>query len=176
MFDNRSKLVYSPSQDMYITSNSPSDASSSSSNSNSYLKSLFLPEGVTPDYYRFIKWRIVQRYISSILHVIGTRSLLLGLTNSAPVLAASGSTTKGLSVAAAVNWILKDVLGKLVRMFWAGKMGRKFDSDAKRWRFRGTIMYGLGNGLEIVCWLNPALFLFWATAANCLKQVSEPCV
>jgi len=191
-YNDRNKLIYDEAADQFKLC--PVTTSVSPESENKFLKSLFLPEGVTPDYYRFVKWRILQRYLSAIIHVIGTRSLLLGLTNSASPSAANAAraakggsilrraatssshaastASKGLSVAAAVNWILKDALGKLVRMAWAGKMGRKFDSDAKRWRFRGALMYGVGNCLEIVCWLNPSLFLVWATLANCLKQMS----
>ena len=125
----------------------------------------FLPAGVTPNYYRFTKWRILQRFVSSNLHVIGTQSLLLGLG-----IQATRSQLTALS--AALNWVLKDALGKLVRMLWASKMGRRFDSDAKRWRFRASFLYAAGNGLEIVTCCHPAAFLIWATAANCCKQVS----
>jgi hypothetical protein len=51
-------------------------------------------------------------------------------------------------------------------------MGRRFDSDAKRWRFRASLVYALGNYLEIVTYINPTLFLLWATLANSCKQVA----
>ena len=51
-------------------------------------------------------------------------------------------------------------------------MGRSFDSDAKRWRFRSSLLYQMGNGLEIVTFMCPPLFLLIATLANCFKQVS----
>ena len=95
--------------------------------------------------------------------VFGTQSLLLGL---------GIKSRNSLGLGAALNWVLKDCLGKLVRMLWASKMGRKFDSDAKRWRFRASLLYALGNGLEIATYACPAFFLFYATLANCLKQVS----
>jgi hypothetical protein len=41
-------------------------------------------------------------------------------------------------------------------------MGGKFDSDAKRWRFRSSLVYALGNALEIITYINPQLFLLWA--------------
>ncbi|GMH51383.1 hypothetical protein TrST_g4600 [Triparma strigata] len=140
------------------------DSSAYKSRSLKYiLTSSFLPEGVTPDYYTFIKWRLLQRFISANVHVLGTQSLLLGL----------GIKNKNsLGLSAALNWVLKDCLGKVVRMFWASKMGRKFDSDAKRWRFRASLLFALGNGLEIVTYVYPLFFLFYATLANCLKQIS----
>jgi len=128
----------------------------------SLLKVAFVPEGVTNSYYTFVKWRVVQRFINSNVHVLGTQSLLLGL----------GLKNKDLGVTAALNWVLKDTLGKIVRLIWASKMGRKFDSDAKRWRFRSSLLYALGNGFEIITYIFPSLFLLLATCANAFKQVS----
>ena len=67
---------------------------------------------------------------------------------------------------------MKDALGKVARILWASRMGRKFDSDPKRWRYRGTLLYALGNALEIVTFVFPNLFLLFATGGNTLKQVS----
>ncbi|CAN0427582.1 unnamed protein product, partial [Ectocarpus sp. 13 AM-2016] len=52
------------------------------------------------------------------------------------LLLALGIKAKRLGAAAAMSWVLKDALGKFGRILWASKMGRRFDSDAKRWRFR----------------------------------------
>ena len=127
-----------------------------------YLSAAFLPEGVTPAYYQYARWRVYQRLINANLQVFGTQSLLLAL----------GIKTKSLALSAALNWILKDALGKITRMVWASKMGGKFDSDAKRWRFRASLLYAAGNGMEIATYCFPQLFLLFATAANCCKQMS----
>ena len=52
------------------------------------------------------------------------------------LLLALGIKSRRLGAAAAMSWVLKDALGKFGRILWASKMGRRFDSDAKRWRFR----------------------------------------
>lgn len=52
------------------------------------------------------------------------------------LLLALGIKSRRLGAAAAMSWVLKDALGKCGRILWASKMGRRFDSDAKRWRFR----------------------------------------
>lgn len=80
------------------------------------------------------------------------------------------ASTLGLS--AALNWVLKDALGKIVRMVWASRMGRKFDPDAKRWRYRSSLLFAVGNGLEVLTYVYPSLFLLLATLANSLKQMS----
>jgi len=77
-----------------------------------------------------------------------------------------------VGLSAALNWVLKDALGKIVRMVWASKMGRKFDPDAKRWRYRSSLLYAFGNGLEISTFLCPGFFLLLATCANACKQMS----
>ena len=83
-----------------------------------YLSAALIPDGVTPAYYRYASWRNFQRLINANLHVFGTRSLLMGL----------GIKTKSLAAAsAALNWVLKDALGKIIRMIWASRMGGKFD-------------------------------------------------
>ncbi|CAB9530357.1 Protein root UVB sensitive [Seminavis robusta] len=128
-----------------------------------YLAAAFVPEGVTPAYHRYTRWRVLQRWVNANLQVFGTQSLLLGL----------GIKTKSLAAySAALNWVLKDALGKVVRLIWASRMGGKFDSDAKRWRMRASFLYALGNGMEIACYVFPQVFLLFATTANCCKQMS----
>jgi len=143
-----------------------------------FLHSAFVPEGVSDSYYRFMRWRIFQRFVNANVHVIGTQSLLMGLRGmqqSGVAGAAVSTAAKGgaaLGAAAATNWVLKDTLGKVVRMAWASKMGRKFDPDAKRWRFRASLIYALGNGLEVSTYLHPQYFLVLAMLANSCKQMS----
>ena len=143
-----------------------------------FLHSAFVPEGVSQSYYRYMKWRILQRFVNANVHVIGTQSLLMGLRGmqkAGAITTVSGAAVKGaagLGAAAATNWVLKDTLGKVVRMAWASKMGRKFDPDAKRWRFRASLIYALGNGLEVSTYLHPQYFLALAMLANSCKQMS----
>jgi len=164
----RTALTYDPHTGRYISIKPKTGTTTALSNTNhriiNLLQRSFLPEGVTPSYHIFIRWRITQRFISAVLHVLGTQSLLLSLGMN------NGHRAVGLS--AALNWVLKDALGKIVRMVWASKMGRKFDSDAKRWRYRSSLLYALGNGLEIGTFLCPSLFLLLATCANACKQMA----
>ena len=180
LYGSRHPLAYDPVLERYVPTDTPHDDDdestmlSTSEFSNGFLirklkrsvlprlRHSFLPEGVYPSYYRFIRWRILQRFINANVHVFGTQSLLMGL----------GLKSHNLGLSAALNWVLKDALGKIVRMGWASKMGRKFDSDAKRWRFRSSLVFALGNALEIVTYIFPSLFLLWATCANCCKQIS----
>ena len=62
-------------------------------------------------------------------------------------------------MAATISWVMKDALGKFSRIFWASKNGRRFDSDAKKWRFRSSLLFAIGNALEIVTYIFPSIFL-----------------
>lgn len=128
-----------------------------------FLEHAFIPKSVAPNYYNYVRWRFMQRYINAVVHVLGTQSLIIGLgLKSTRVGFASASTT----------WICKDALGKIARMFWASKMGQRFDYDAKRWRFRSSLVFAVGNGLEICAQAFPSLFLLCATLSNTGKQMS----
>ena len=127
-----------------------------------FLFKAFFPPDVTPDYYSFTAWRFTQRIMSATVGVFGTQALLLAL----------GVKAGRIGQAAAISWVLKDGLGRVGKMIWASGMGKDFDVDPKRWRFRSALLYATGNGLEIVTQLVPGSFLLFATAANTLKQVS----
>jgi hypothetical protein len=196
-YDRRSQLIYDAATGRYLDI---ADAESSSSSSSSFLvagsgttnnerdhgvffqkwgrflHSAFVPEGVSQSYYSYVRWRILQRFVNANVHVIGTQSLLMGLRGMQQGRIAAAATAGGgaatLGAAAATNWVLKDTLGKVVRMAWASRMGRKFDPDAKRWRFRASLIYALGNGLEVSTYLHPQYFLVLAMLANSCKQMS----
>lgn len=178
----RVPLVYDAAVDRYVSAAGGGDGTGSGSGSGSgasgparrrhrppveRLRRLvarnLVPEGVVPSYYRYIRWRNLQRFVNANVHVFGTQSLLLGL---------GIKNRNALGLGAALNWVLKDALGKLVRMAWASRMGRKFDPDAKRWRYRSAFVFAAGNGLEVMTYVCPPLFLLCATLANCCKQVS----
>lgn len=77
-----------------------------------------------------------------------------------------------LGLAAATKWVIKDALGKVSRIFWASKNGRKFDSDAKKWRFRASLLFAFGSTLQILTNVFPSLFIVFAAVANAVKQMA----
>jgi hypothetical protein len=164
VYNRRSSLTYDPVLERYVKIKEQHHTSLSQFFTKIVAPRLsvaFLPSGVTSNYYTFMRWRILQRFASANLFVFGTQSLLMGL-----------GFKNTIALSAAIKWVLKDALGKMVRMIWAAKMGRRFDSDAKRWRFRSALVFALGNGLEIITYIFPSMFLLWATLANCCKQIS----
>lgn len=147
------------------TSNAPSSIVpfNSGYNVKKFLKSCFLPAGkLSQDYFVYSRWRALQRYISATNNVFGTQALMLAL----------GITKRKVGTTLATTWVLKDVLGKVSRIFWASQFGKKFDENAKRWRFRSSVLYAIGNCLELLTYMFPSLFLVSAALANALKQVS----
>merc|ERR1712091_394796 len=134
------------------------------------LRRIFLPVAVNEEYVSYTRWRCVQRLLSATVNVFGVQAMVMAVgLRDARAVAAGGAV---VGAAAAIDWVLKDALGKVTRLCWAGKMGREFDGDAKRWRFRSSLLYATGNGLQIATFAFPLLFLLLATVANCLKQVS----
>ena len=125
---------------------------------------------VNEEYVSYTRWRCVQRLLSATVNVFGVQAMVMAVgLRDARAVAAGGAV---VGAAAAVDWVLKDALGKVTRLGWAARMGREFDGDAKRWRFRSSLLYATGNGLQIATFAFPLLFLLLATVANCLKQVS----
>ena len=156
-------LIYDPTLNRYINTRDTPQNKLTTLFSLSYLSHFFLPSSVTPSYYQYIRWRILQRYINAIVHVLGTQSLLMGL---------GFKSSKVGFASASLTWVCKDALGKIARMIWASKMGQRFDSDSKRWRFRSSLVFAFGNGLEICALAFPKWFLVWATLSNAMKQMS----
>jgi hypothetical protein len=119
-YNSRSPLTYDESTGRYLdvvtpeqlSSNDNDEANSKVNGLSRFLQSAFVPEGVTPSYYRFMRWRILQRFINANVHVIGTQSLLMGLRG----MHRNGVGAVATGAAAATNWVLKDTLGKIVRM------------------------------------------------------------
>lgn len=127
------------------------------------LRNSLLPESeVSVDYFRYSKFRVLQRFFSSIATVFGTQSLLLAL----------GMKKENSGLAAGTVWVLKDAIGKVSRILWASENGRKFDHDAKKWRFRSSILFALGNALEMLTLVIPSSFLVSAAVGNAAKQTA----
>ncbi len=129
-----------------------------------FIWSCFIPTGeLSNDYYIYSLWRALQRLISATNNVFGTQALLLAL---------GFCKNSNIGLAAATSWVLKDALGKLSRIIWASKFGRRFDLDAKKWRFRSALLFSTGNALEIVTYLFPSYFLISAAFATAFKQMA----
>ena len=82
-------LVYDPEKDRFVRASSSRGLAAlysidyTSEGFSTRLKRAvrhaFVPQGVNRSYFHFMKWRILQRFINSNLHVLGTQSLIMGL-------------------------------------------------------------------------------------------------
>ena len=85
---------------------------------------------------------------------------------------ALGSTiTEATILSAALNWVLKDGLGQFGVILLSAKVGKNFDADVKRWRFRAPLFLNLAVGLEFLTLAFPSYFLILASVANMSKGV-----
>ena len=69
-----------------------------------------------------MSWRASHRLFSSMLGIFATQSLLSAVGIGAQ---------RSLPAAAAINWVLKDGLGRLGRLGVAAAFGQSFDADVK---------------------------------------------
>ena len=128
------------------------------------VKDAFLPsrDAVTADYWDYARFRFAQRAASSCITVFATQQMLQAVGLGA---------TRRLPAAAAVNWVLKDGLGRLGKLSVATNFGREFDSDVKRFRFTSSVVYDCSSFVEMITPFFPRRFLLLATVANVGKSV-----
>jgi len=127
-------------------------------------ENLFLPEGypetVTSNYLRYTGWNIFQTFCSSALGVLSTQQLLLALG------------ANSLTASAALNWVIKDGLGQLGGVVYAGTVGNKFDENPKHYKWMSSLSLNCSCGLEMLSTLYPGAFLPIAALGTVGKNVS----
>uniref|UniRef100_M0ZSM4 mRNA, clone: rafl24-09-C04 n=1 Tax=Solanum tuberosum TaxID=4113 RepID=M0ZSM4_SOLTU len=80
-----------------------------------------------------------------------------------------------LPLAAALNWVLKDGLGRLCRCIYTASLASSFDTNLKRVRFCTSVLFSLSIGVELLTPVFPQYFLILASIANIAKQISLAC-
>lgn len=127
-------------------------------------RNFFLPENyprsVQGSYRRFVGWNFLQMTFSSALGVLSTQQLLLAL--------GIGS----VSSSAALNWVMKDGLGQLGGVLFAGTIGSRFDGSVKHYRWISSLVLNLACGLEMAANCFPAHFLLIASLSTTGKNIS----
>lgn len=102
------------------------------------------PRDVTDDYWHWLPWRLSQRFFSSTMTNFSTQSLLMAVGVGAK---------RSLAASAAINWMLKDGLGRLARMTVATQFGQSFDADLKRLRFVTSAVRACVTSCQVCgCW------------------------
>jgi len=72
---------------------------------------------------------------------------------------------------AAYTWVLKDGLGQLGGILFAGRYGTNFDEDIKKWRFLSMLTLNASIFMEIMTLKCPQHFLLLASIANVGKNI-----
>ncbi|KAL4556185.1 hypothetical protein LXL04_038828 [Taraxacum kok-saghyz] len=100
------------------------------------------------NYLEYSLWRGVQGIAAQVSGVLATQSLLYAV----------GLGRGAIPTAAAVNWVLKDGIGYLSKIFLS-KFGRHFDVNPKGWRLFADFMENAAFGMEILTPTFPHLFV-----------------
>ncbi|CAK9141141.1 unnamed protein product [Ilex paraguariensis] len=130
------------------------------------IRNFFLPREVSENYLEYVKWKFLHRVFSSALQVLATQAMFraIGIGYS-----------RSLASAAALNWVLKDGLGRLSRCIYTASLASAFDTNLKRVRFSTSVLFSLGIGVELLTPAFPQYFLLLASVANIAKQISLAC-
>ncbi|KAL6986756.1 hypothetical protein U1Q18_045279 [Sarracenia purpurea var. burkii] len=130
------------------------------------VRNIFLPREVTENYLGYVRWKFLHRVFSSALQVLATQAMFraigIGSSHSFPS-------------AAALNWVLKDGLGRLSRCIYTARLASAFDTNLKRVRFSTSVLFSLSIGVELLTPAFPQYFLLLASIANIAKQISLAC-
>jgi hypothetical protein len=127
-------------------------------------KNFFLPENyphsVKGKYMSYVKYNLLQQTSSSALGVLSTQQLLLSLG------------IDSLTASGALNWVIKDGLGQLGGVFYAGKTGNQFDADSKFQKWVSAFSINISCFIEILSPLFPGYFLLLASLGTFGKNIS----
>ncbi|KNA23969.1 hypothetical protein SOVF_020400 isoform B [Spinacia oleracea] len=130
------------------------------------VRDFFIPKQVTENYIDYVKWKFLHRVFSSSLQVLATQAMFRAI---------GVGYAQSLPSAAAMNWVLKDGLGRLSRCIYTACVGSAFDTNLKRVRFATSVMFSLSIGVELMTPAFPHCFLLLASVANIAKQISLAC-
>lgn len=130
------------------------------------VRNFFIPKQVSDNYMGYVKWKFLHRVFSSALQVLATQAMFraIGIGYS-----------RSLASAAALNWVLKDGLGRLSRCIYTASLASAFDTNLKRVRFSTSLLFTLSIGVELLTPVFPHHFLLLASLANIAKQMSLAC-
>ncbi|XP_076909368.1 protein root UVB sensitive 4-like [Bidens hawaiensis] len=130
------------------------------------LRNLLVPREVNESYLEYVKWKCLHRVFSSALQVLATQAMFRAI---------GIGYARSLPSAAALNWVLKDGLGRLSRCIYTASLASAFDTNLKRVRFSTSVVFSLSIGVELMTPAFPQYFLLLASIANIAKQISLAC-
>ncbi|KAI8971781.1 vitamin B6 photo-protection and homoeostasis-domain-containing protein [Mycotypha africana] len=133
------------------------------------MREMFLPVGY-PDsvhdcYKKFHSWLFLETYVGSAIGVLCSQAMLasLGL-----------GTVEATGGAVAIQWVLKDGIGEIGKLFFIKKYASSFDSHPKTWKFVCELFSSVGSLLQLCTSIvTPKLFLPLAAAGNTFELIHE---
>lgn len=131
-----------------------------------YLLPKGYPSSVRSGYSTFITGQLVSNTLSTAGGVLSMQALLYAMGIGMSLGAGAAP------LAATLNWVIKDGLGQLGGVIFAGFVSNRFDADPKRWRLTATIAMDSASFIELLTPLAPAYFLPIASVANISKNIS----
>ncbi|KAI9243411.1 vitamin B6 photo-protection and homoeostasis-domain-containing protein [Sporodiniella umbellata] len=128
------------------------------------LTEMFLPvgypESVHRCYKKFHAWLFLETYVGSAVGVLCSQAMLasLGL-----------GTVEATGGAVAIQWVLKDGIGEIGKLFFIKKYASSFDSHPKTWKFVCEILSSVGSFLQLCTSVAaPKFFLPLAAGSSCI--------
>ncbi|XP_057984100.1 protein root UVB sensitive 4 isoform X2 [Malania oleifera] len=134
----------------------------------SAVRNFFIPRQVPGNYMDYVKWKFLHRVFSSALQVLATQAMLRAI---------GIGFSRSLPSAAALNWVLKDGLGRLSRCIYTASLASDFDTNLKSAVHRSfAVSDNLGEvsakaQIQTVCFDNIGLML--AALLNILFKNSQ---
>ncbi|XP_020582720.1 protein root UVB sensitive 5-like [Phalaenopsis equestris] len=125
------------------------------------------PASVSDDYLDYMLLQFPTNVTGWICHTLVTSSLLKAVG------VGSYSRTGVAASTAVIQWVSKDGLGAIGRLFIGGRYGYLFDDDPKQWRMYADIIGSAGSVFEISTQLYPAYFLPLASFGNLMKAIAR---
>ncbi|KAH0458448.1 hypothetical protein IEQ34_013763 [Dendrobium chrysotoxum] len=125
------------------------------------------PASVSDDYLDYMLLQFPTNVTGWICHTLVTSSLLKAVG------VGSFSQTGVAASTAAIQWVSKDGLGAIGRLFIGGRYGYLFDDDPRQWRMYADIIGSAGSVFELTTQLYPAYFLPLASLGNLLKAIAR---
>jgi hypothetical protein len=127
---------------------------------------LFLPAdyrtAVAPEYLRYAGWQALSAVTGTVTGTLALQALLQ---------AVGASPAVAVGLAASANWLIKDGIGLLGGVLFAGAMGTRFDAAPRRYRLLAALLVQGACAAELCTPLAPHLFLPLAAASNVAKNV-----
>lgn len=128
-----------------------------------YILPKGFPNSVGPRYDRYIAFQAIDSISGTICGVLAMQSLFF----------AAGVTGSGsIPLAASLNWILKDGLGQIGGVVFAGVVSNRFDAEPKKWRLVASLSMSAASILELTTPVFPGYFLAIASIANVGKNIA----